>query len=130
MLKGGGGGDALDGWGGKDVLKGGRGDDELRGGSGDDRLSGGHGDDTMVGGAGADRCDLRLPSGEDVVEDFEVGVDVIVLTQAPADEMRTLAGFAAEDGVAIFDDEVDVPCRITFENVTAIDGLIEAIVVL
>ena len=129
-LSGGGGGDELRGRGGRDRLDGGGGDDVLHGGGGRDRLSGGGGDDRLTGGAGADQFDFRILSGQDVVEDFEVGVDAILLTEAMADEWRALAGFTAEDGVAVYDDEIDVPFRVTFETVTAIDDLLDAIVVL
>lgn len=73
-----------------DVLLGGQGNDILVGGSGNDRLVGGDDDDTMTGGAGADTFVFAGEHGDDVIEDFEEGVDVLQL------ELATLEGFSFE----------------------------------
>ncbi|MEY8880711.1 calcium-binding protein [Donghicola sp. XS_ASV15] len=64
---------------GKDRIKGGAGDDVLDGGVGDDRLFGGKGNDTLTGGEGADRFIFKEYDGDDVITDFEVGTDLIIL---------------------------------------------------
>jgi hypothetical protein len=128
VLKGGGGDDELHGGGGKDKLKGGGGDDILDGGAGDDTLSGGGGDDSLTGGAGADLFDFRKPAGTDVVEDFEVGVDAILLTVDLAEGLRALAGITGQD-VGFKDDDVEVPYQVDFIGVTALDDVIAAIVI-
>ncbi|WP_149030806.1 SdrD B-like domain-containing protein [Moorena producens] len=84
IITGGGGDDTINGGGGKDRLVGGRGNDHITGGGGDDRINGGRGSDTLVGGAGHD--DFLFTKGSsfrhgdvDVIEDFEVGADLIKL---------------------------------------------------
>ena len=82
-LTGSGAANTLDGRGGSDALSG-MGDlDTLLGGSGDDTLNGGGGSDNLTGGAGHDWFvfDGRLGQS-DVISDFEVDVDQIVLDHA------------------------------------------------
>jgi large repetitive protein len=65
----------------------GSGNDILNGGTGVDRLYGGAGDDTLTGGAGADRFVFSMfgvegtsgNDGADIITDFVVGTDVLVL---------------------------------------------------
>lgn len=78
----------LEGLAGNDRILGGNGNDILRGGLGNDNLQGDRGKDVMTGGDGADRFffDLNSPYnqaaiGKDVIKDFTVGVDKIVLDQ-------------------------------------------------
>lgn len=59
------------------VLTGNRGDNIVSGMGGNDYLIGGKGDDTLLGGAGQDLFDFRKGTGDDVVEDFVNGEDVI-----------------------------------------------------
>ncbi|MDO9526086.1 MAG: calcium-binding protein [Gemmobacter sp.] len=82
MLWGGDGNDTLDGGSGNDFVQGGRGDDVLSGGDGDDTIIGGEGDDTLTGGGGPDainRFHFYEDSGQHVIEDFKVGLDLITL---------------------------------------------------
>ena len=84
-LYGGNGNDTLDGKGGDDTLYGENGDDYLLGLGGNDTLSGGAGDDTLVGDdffttGGSDT--FVLTKGTDVIVDFVVDEDVIVLPEA------------------------------------------------
>lgn len=86
-LIGAGGADVLYGQDGADVLKGGTGDDALLGNEGDDQLFGGDGNDRMIGGAGNDLLTGGTGAdefifygenfGEDVIEDFEDGIDLV-----------------------------------------------------
>ena len=94
-LQGGEGNDTLFGNGGQDLLIGNEGDDWLQGGSGNDSLQGSAGNDTIFGEAGADRIDggfgndvllggadadrfvFEPGSGEDAINDFAVGEDII-----------------------------------------------------
>lgn len=112
-LNGGKGGDRLDGGNDGDLLLGGFGADRLIGGTGRDTLRGGEGNDTLQGGAevdvlsgggGADGFVLR-ERGRDVVQDFDLGVDVIVVTrgaQVFADLVisDTARGAVVESGAA------------------------------
>ena len=76
-LQGGKGNDTLFGGGGQDFLIGNEGHDHLQGGSGNDSLQGSTGNDTIFGEAGADRFIFESGSGEDVINDFVVGEDII-----------------------------------------------------
>lgn len=75
--------DVLDGQGGNDTLEGNGGADILLGGDGEDTLVGGSGDDTLSGGADADDFAFNPNNpneGTDVITDFTVGEDKIVLS--------------------------------------------------
>ncbi len=78
-LIGGLGNDRLAGDAGDDILVGGDGDDTLFGGAGLDRLYGGLGDDLIYGGAGEDRIFAMDNAGNDLLDDFTVGEDVVNL---------------------------------------------------
>jgi Ca2+-binding RTX toxin-like protein len=80
--------DRLYGEAGNDVLAGLEGDDTLNGGAGVDSLNGGRGSDRLTGGADADTFTFVYESnatrdrplfGNDVITDFQLGVDRIVL---------------------------------------------------
>jgi Ca2+-binding RTX toxin-like protein len=51
--------------------------DALSGGDGNDSLTGGSGNDTLEGGAGYDRFDFAEDSGQDTINDFTRGEDLI-----------------------------------------------------
>ena len=73
--------DLIDGGAGNDFLGGGPGNDTIWGGSGNDTINPGHGDDVMYGGAGRDTFVFNsfVGSGIGIVEDFELGLDLIQL---------------------------------------------------
>lgn len=79
QLFGGRSGDELFGGAGNDVLKGNRGHDDLDGGAGADILVGGLGDDELYGGAGADQFVFMPSSGWDVIGDFDLASDMLVV---------------------------------------------------
>ncbi|TMV15252.1 calcium-binding protein [Arenibacterium halophilum] len=92
VLLGGGGIDLLYGQGGNDRIKGGVGYDSLSGGQGRDVLMGGagldvlegqQGRDRLTGGEGADIFRFRKGHGQDIVTDFEVGVDHLQIIGGP-----------------------------------------------
>lgn len=108
LLLGGEGEDRLYGGRGSDLLDGGDDDDRLSGGRGDDSLIGGSGDDNLHGGKGIDRFVFdpsNATEGADVIEDFTVGEDLLVLTAA--DIVRStpdlLSALAGGDTSAIAD---------------------------
>ncbi|WP_287436183.1 M10 family metallopeptidase C-terminal domain-containing protein [Maritimibacter sp.] len=90
-LNGRGGADILFGFEGNDRLIGGDGDDTLlNGAEGRDVLIGGGGRDFMIGGADADRFvfregDTGTGAAADRIDDFEAGVDRIILRSIDAD---------------------------------------------
>ncbi|MES0824890.1 beta strand repeat-containing protein [Ruegeria sp. SCP11] len=61
--------------GGNDVLSGNSGANVLNGQAGDDVLNGEGGNDILIGGAGNDTFTFGANFGDDVIEDFEVGLD-------------------------------------------------------
>jgi len=73
--------DQLHGEGGADILLGWRGSDRLYGGAGGDLLDGGEDADWLEGGAGSDRFRFSssLSGAADVIADFTLGEDLIVL---------------------------------------------------
>jgi len=105
-LNGGGGNDRLTSAGGADRLNGGLGNDTLNGGLGNDRLNGGGGNDMLVGGAGADRFVFNTGYGNDTVQDFQNGIDHILIA--------TGAASFADVGVA----QNGVNTVLSFANVT------------
>ena len=78
-LSGGSGDDRIGGKGGNDELFGDEGEDTLWGDAGDDLLDGGLGNDLLFGGPGSDRFVLTPGYGTDVIADFEVGIDSLIL---------------------------------------------------
>ncbi len=87
-LSGGSGSDKLFGGTGGDHLEGGSGNDLIKGQKGNDVISGGLGKDTLYGGAGSDEfvfdndIDFSKSSSIDIIKDFEIGVDLIRITNA------------------------------------------------
>lgn len=62
---------------GQNILVGNRGDNRLSGLEGDDHLWGYRGRDVLIGGAGEDVFTFRTSDGNDTIEDFQDGVDVL-----------------------------------------------------
>ena len=79
MLYGGPGHDLIFGHGGSDRLFGGTDNDQLVGGEGDDLLRGSLGYDILTGDAGSDRFVLATGEGTDIITDFEIDFDSLVL---------------------------------------------------
>lgn len=86
-VSGGTGNDYLNGASGTDILRGDDGTDTLRGGKGADWLYGGAGDDTLWGGelgrndGAADKFFFGSGTGADKIMDFEVGTDMVGLSE-------------------------------------------------
>ena len=79
LMVGVGGADRLIGGLGDDTLEGGADDDDLFGDAGADVLTGGTGNDQMQGGADADQFVFTTGDGNDEIDDFELGIDSLVL---------------------------------------------------
>jgi Ca2+-binding RTX toxin-like protein len=77
--------DTIRGQGGADLLTGNQQNDTLIGGAGNDTLSGGENDDSLTGGGGRDVFDFRNGDGTDTIADFEIGRDLINISQGPSD---------------------------------------------
>lgn len=76
-VSGGDGADTLVGGTGNDTLSGDKGDDVLEGGKGKDKIRGGSQNDTVEGGAGKDTFIMGQNWDEDLILDFETGVDTL-----------------------------------------------------
>jgi len=90
-LKGGAGDDTLIGNNRRDNLVGGAGNDSLRGGSGDDTLDGGLGNDTLTGN-GNDSFVLRAGDGADLITDYVIGSDRLLLADGLTADDLTFSG--------------------------------------
>ena len=82
--------DIVNGGAGNDRVFGNIGDDVVSGGSGDDVVNGGFGNDTLSGGAGVDQFQFFHSFGDDVVSDFESGIDILAINLAVADSFDDL----------------------------------------
>ncbi|SDF56116.1 Hemolysin-type calcium-binding repeat-containing protein [Sulfitobacter delicatus] len=78
-IRSGNGDDIIGGGAGNDELFGENGADILSGNSGNDTLVGGRGDDTLIGGEGSDEFHFERSHGSDLVLDFEIGADLLVV---------------------------------------------------
>ncbi|MGG6298161.1 hypothetical protein ACQ4M4_27525 [Leptolyngbya sp. AN02str] len=99
FIHGKGGNDRIRGDQGNDTLLGGSGNDILAGYSGNDRLIGGSGNDFLGGGAGADSFVFDAGAafttsrlGKDRIDDFELGVDRIVLDKTTFTTLQSVSG--------------------------------------
>lgn len=97
-LSGGNGTDILSGLAGNDILDGGNGRDTLFGGDGRDKLYGGLGSDVLSGGGGADSFYFEAAGAHDVITDFDVANDRIVLQDIELE--RYSVGDDNGDGIA------------------------------
>jgi predicted extracellular nuclease len=80
---------------GNDTLGGGAGRDTISGGAGRDTIIGGSGRDVLNGGADADRfVYTSLVDAGDVIEDFQLGLDRLVIAQ-----LLTSVGYTGSDPV-------------------------------
>jgi hypothetical protein len=116
-MEGGSGNDRMHGDAGNDEMYGDNGNDELHGGAGNDEMDGDRGNDIVIGEAGNDRLaggdgdDIFVfgpGSGRDVVEDFDLGSDLIDVRGygfASADEVLALVETAGRNtAVIVLDD--------------------------
>lgn len=112
--------DRLLGSGGNDCLADELGDDTMLGGNGRDTLVGGNGDDVLAGGAGRDTFYFWGPSiGNDVVIDFEAGIDRILID--PLFEMVPLEQSGADVLIEILGQLIRIENATTLEVANAIE---------
>jgi RTX calcium-binding nonapeptide repeat (4 copies)/Calx-beta domain len=93
---------------GNDTFRGGAGNDNILGYGGNDYIQGGAGNDSMIGGAGDDlfifsttRAFNAADLGLDIIYDFEIGKDKIVLDSLTFNAGTTFASVATEADAAI-----------------------------
>ena len=97
LIYGGAGSDRIGGKSGDDRLFGDAGDDQIWGDDGDDLIYGGLGNDTLIGdnfsgGQGIDTFVLAVGEGTDTIVDFEVGTDLIGLSNGLSFGQLSFAG--------------------------------------
>ncbi|MEO0708823.1 MAG: M10 family metallopeptidase C-terminal domain-containing protein, partial [Cyanobacteria bacterium J06649_5] len=90
---------------GTDFMFGGTNDDIVRGGAGDDVIVGNEGSDVLIGGSGSDIFEFfsdQFVAGElDVILDFELGQDSIVVVGSTDTNYDPLSGLLAVDGTDV-----------------------------
>lgn len=106
-----------------DTLYGGQDDDTLYGNRGNDVLIGNRGDDLLVGGADADT--FVGGSGDDVVLDFETGVDVIGAGGFTAQQLFDALGSDAEGNALV---QIPNGSSITVIGIAAGDLTVESFI--
>ena len=119
-LMGGAGNDSLEGGANNDSLEGGANNDMLNGGDGADTLVGEGGNDTLMGGADVDTFIFNAGDGNDSIEDYTIGTDVLDLsnlglTQGQIDAALNAATNTAGGAFVDFGNGT----TITFKGVTA-----------
>jgi Ca2+-binding RTX toxin-like protein len=101
----------LNGGDGNDQLQGLQGDDNLWGGAGNDILNGGSGNDSLWGGLGNDKYLFQSSSvfatslGIDYINDFEAGLDQIVLSKTTFNAITNTVGQGLTDFAVVTNDE-------------------------
>lgn len=93
---GGNGNDTLVGTAGEDHLYGGSGNDLLFGGSGHDWLQGDRGEDTLTGGTGRDTFVFTKAGGDDVITDFDVTRDRLLILDGGSVRKFTTGDFNSD----------------------------------
>ncbi|MGB3612923.1 MAG: alpha/beta fold hydrolase [Elainellaceae cyanobacterium] len=86
---------------GDDLLVGGTGADTLAGGAGNDQLRGGFGADRLRGGAGQDHFWLEAAGGIDIIQDFQDGIDQLVLPSGVLTAAVSVTTFGSDTLLAI-----------------------------
>jgi len=117
-ILGGGGGDRIFGRSGFDQIDGAQGNDFLFGNQGNDTLTGGAGNDTHWGGLGDDTFIFDINWGNDSIQDFEAGSDVLDFSAVTGvDGFHNLTYTETADGLEIgFDGN-----SVTLANIALID---------
>ncbi|MGR3501026.1 calcium-binding protein [Pseudaestuariivita sp.] len=136
-IKGGSGADYIEGNGGADSIEGGRGPDTVRMGAGadvytDDAQTGVLGNDTITGGAGADTFIFGAQVANEVITDFEIGVDELHLSNAwvigatPLAAMQQMASIGVGTGGIVISNGMGQ--SILLEGETDLVGLVDDVV--
>lgn len=117
VLDGGKGRDTLYGKEGRDTLDGENGNDSLLGGAGADVLYGGLGEDTLFGGSGRDQFIFAENAGSDVIGDFNLLQDALVL------DGLTLESHQETGGALVLNFSGSVQVELTGLSASDVDGI-------
>ncbi len=115
--------DLIPGVDGHDLLYGGKGNDTIDGGAGFDMIAGHQGDDVLIGGTGGDCFDFALGHGNNIIVDFEDGIDVIGLRDGLSFEQLTISQIG--DDTRIFADQLSITLQGVADLVIGADDFIQ-----
>ncbi|MGD1804613.1 DUF6851 domain-containing protein [Dapis sp. BLCC M126] len=115
--------DLIPGGDGNDLLYGGKGNDTVNGGAGIDLIGGHRGDDVLIGGAGGDRFDFALGHGNDIIVDFEDGIDAIGLLDGLSFEQLTISQVGNDTRISV--DQLSITLQGISESVIGIDDFVQ-----
>ncbi|MDJ0519050.1 MAG: calcium-binding protein [Trichodesmium sp. MO_231.B1] len=115
--------DLIPGGDGNDLLYGGKGNDTVDGGAGIDIIGGHRGDDILIGGPGGDRFDFALGHGNDIIVDFEDGIDAIGLLGGLSFEQLTISQVGNDTRISV--DQLSITLQGVSESVIGADDFIE-----
>ncbi|NEO56107.1 MAG: vanadium-dependent haloperoxidase [Okeania sp. SIO3B5] len=110
---------------GNDLLHGGKGDDLLDGGLGDDIIGGQTGDDILTGGLGGDMFEFGLGDGDNIITDFEDGIDVIGLEDGLSFEQLTISQIGNDTRIST--QRLSITLQGVEDNTIAIDDFIDIV---
>lgn len=119
MLYGGPGDDLIWGHGGNDRLFGGTDNDRLVGGAGDDLLRGSLGYDILTGEGGSDRFVLAMGEGMDIITDFEIDVDSLVLYTGITSDTISITQLDSNTALSFGDETLAIVSGIKAEDLMA-----------
>ena len=108
MLYGGPGHDLIFGHGGSDRLFGGADNDQLVGGEGDDLLRGSLGHDILTGNGGSDRFIIAVSEGTDIITDFEIELDSLVLYTGITSDTISIAQLDSNTALSFGDETLAI----------------------
>ncbi|MGK7922554.1 MAG: DUF6851 domain-containing protein [Trichodesmium sp.] len=115
--------DLVNGEAGNDLLFGGKGDDTLNGGAGVDVICADLGDDLLTGGSGGDRFDFQLDHGNNIITDFEVGIDIIGLEDSLNFEKLTISQVGNDTRISV--DKLSITLQGVEASLIGIDNFLE-----
>ncbi|NES03976.1 MAG: calcium-binding protein [Okeania sp. SIO2F4] len=117
--------DLIPGGDGNDLLYGGKGNDTVDGGPGIDLIGGHRGDDVLIGGTGGDRFDFAANHGNDIIVDFEDGIDAIGLGDGLSFEQLTISQIGNDTRISV--DEFSITLQGISESVISVDNFIQLV---
>ncbi|NES76200.1 MULTISPECIES: DUF6851 domain-containing protein [Okeania] len=115
--------DTVQGLDGNDLLFGGKGNDTVDGGNGVDIIGGHRGDDILIGGPGGDRFDFGLGHGDNIIVDFEDGIDIIGLQGGLSVEQLTISQIGNDTRIST--NQLSITLQGVEESVISIDDFTE-----
>ena len=107
---------------GNDLLHGGKGDDIVDGGAGIDIIIGDQDDDVLIGGTGSDRFDFAANHGNNIIVDFEDGIDAIGLDNSLSFEQLTISQIGNDTRISV--DQFSVTLQGVTQSVIGVDDFI------